>query len=147
MKTRTDSARFTRKIFFLLLLLLLNYGMISYLFHTVFETITDDDRSYLWSRLHQDAAEGNYGDVWEQLRLYDLYGEEYDGLWNAAEAYRLYCLYTAASRAASDSPDPELSRKYQEQAEQMLAQLEAVPEDSDDPTANQAVVRIKQRVQ
>lgn len=146
MNPSTKSARIMPKIFLILVLLFLNYCMSSYLFHTAFETITDDDSSYLWSHLHELTAEEDYGGVRELLDLYDLRQEEYDGLWNATEAYRLYCLYTASSQAVSSNTDPEFAALCEEQAELALTQLQAIPEDSSDKTADQAIARIKKMI-
>lgn len=136
----------TIKVLLLLLLILFNYEIFLFTCQTVSETILTDDSSHQWQWMHEKAAEGAYGDLRNGLNLYDLYGEEYNGLWNVTEAYHYYGLYRAAIKAAPNPTDPDFTRMCQEQAAQALEYLEQIPHETGDATADAAIRKIKGRV-
>lgn len=146
MKYKTNPVSMIFKILVLLLLLLFNYEIFRFTLSFTTDSILTDDSSYDWVYLHERAAEESYGDLLYSLNLRDLYGEEYKDLWNVTEAYRLYCLYLTASRAALETDDPDFARLCQAQADQALTDLMEIPEDTSDATANAVILRIKGRV-
>lgn len=136
----------TVKVLLLLLLVFFNYEIFLFTCQTVSGTILTDDSSRQWQWMHEKAAEGTYGDLRNSMNLYELYGEEYDGLWNVTEAGHYYGLYTAAVQAAQKSEHPDFSKRCEAQAARALELLRKMPENTGDVTADTAIRKIKGRV-
>lgn len=139
--------RFFLKGLCILLLLGMNFLMYSAFFSSVVEDITYDDESYQDARLLELTSEGEYADLYENLNLYELYGDKYDDYWDVTEAWHLYSKYCAAKDAvrmlSADSGADAQAEDYAEQADDLLTQLQEFPADQENQTAQEAIQRIK----
>lgn len=146
MKNKINPFSLICRIFLLFLLLLFNYGIFTFTCQIASESIFSDSQRDNESRLREAAAEESYGEVLSNLNLFRLYGEEYEDMWNVAEAYHLYCLYLSSTQAAQKAGNAEFAQMCREQAAQALEALKQIPADMEDGTARAAVQRIKGRV-
>jgi len=144
MKQKINPGFFITRGLIILILILFNYGLFTFTAQVISDSVnnqTDYTRT-----LQRSAAEEDYGSVFGDLNLFDLYEEEYDDMWNVAEAYHLYCLYTSACRAAEISDDPDFTRQCEEQAALAREQLDQLPDTMEDATAQAAIGRIKRKI-
>lgn len=125
----------------ILVLILFNYGIFSFTAEIISDSF--NEQTDYTHTLQESIAEEDYGNVYGDLNLFDLYDEEYDDMWNVAEAYHLYCLYTSACRAAEVSDDPGFTRQCEEQAALACERLNQLPDTLDDATARAAIQRIR----
>lgn len=151
-QNRSHAPRFVLKAMVIVFLLLMNYLMFSYTCSSIIEHITDDSSGYEWERLHELASQEKYSDLYDTLTLYDSYAEEYEGLWQACEAWHLYCQYTAAVQAAEcpeaagQADNPDYVRDCLSRAEKAREQLLEMPSDIEDQTAGLAIRKIQARL-
>ena len=132
-KTEVRRPRLIVKGALILLLLLMNYGLFTVFFSSIVEDVTDDSASYQDARLQELAGAGEYADLYEELTLYDLYGEKYDDFWDVAEAWHLYCRYLAALGSAEADGQAAVFRGL----------LQDFPAGQENQTARAAVLRIR----
>ena len=89
MKKSINPIRTLLKLFLALFLLICIVQLIGTLSETIVSTVTSKEDQRQQERLLEYVAADDYGDLYEELNLYDLHGAEYDCYWQAAEAYHL----------------------------------------------------------
>lgn len=143
MKKTISPVRTVCKITLILVFLLSILGFLSAIITSVLDPFTFDDEAYRWKYMNQLMADGEYGDLYDNLKLHDLYEEKYDDLWAVTEAYHAYCRYRAASDTARLTTDKAFARLCEEQAEEAYQSLQQMPADQENATARAAILRIK----
>lgn len=143
---KMKSIRSVLKILLGLFLLLVIYLFFTRIVQIMLDPILADDEEYRFRRCRELVAADNYGDLHEELLLFDCYDEKYDDFWKAAEAYQLYCQYEAASLTAWKTEDADFAKTCEEQADKALKELQSFPESAADPTVQAAILRIKEKI-
>lgn len=86
MKQKNSMIKLVAKSVLLFFLVIFNMSSVSLLWETYTEDVAwESDEARRISRCETYLREKEYGILWEYLELYDLYGERYEGYWDAVE--------------------------------------------------------------
>ncbi len=146
MKKSISPIRTLLKLALALFLLFLVLSMTALLGETIIDTISSDEDQRQQERFLEYVAADQYGSLYEELKLYDLYDEEYDCYWQAAEAYHLYCQYDAARKAAEITKDPDFALLCETRAREASSALLSFPAVPENPTVQAAILRIQTKL-
>lgn len=143
MKRTISAIRTFLKLLLAFFLLITILQMVTLFYENIVEAVTSNEEQRQQQRLLEYTAADRYGDLYDELTLYDLYEDTYQPYWDVAEAYHLYCQYLAASQASASCEDAAKKVSLETRAAELCTELLAFPDISGNPTAQAAVQRIQ----